>query len=50
MNPFDLTGGVAIVTGGSGGTGLEIAQGPAGAGAAVAIAARNAAKTRGRRV
>jgi 2-dehydro-3-deoxy-D-gluconate 5-dehydrogenase len=46
MNPFDLTGKVAIVTGGNGGIGLGIAKGLAGAGAAVAIAARNEAKTR----
>ncbi len=45
MNPFDLTGKVAIVTGGNGGIGLGIAKGLAGAGAAVAIAARNEAKT-----
>ena len=46
MTPFDLTGKVAIVTGGNGGIGLGIAQGLAGAGAAVAVAARNEAKTR----
>ena len=42
---FDLTGRVAIVTGGNGGIGLAIAQGLAAAGSAVAIASRNAAKT-----
>jgi 2-dehydro-3-deoxy-D-gluconate 5-dehydrogenase len=46
VNPFDLTGKVAIVTGGNGGIGLGIARGLAGAGAAVALAARNDAKTR----
>jgi 2-deoxy-D-gluconate 3-dehydrogenase len=45
MNPFDLTGKVAIVTGGNGGIGLGIARGLARAGAAVALAARNEAKT-----
>ncbi|WP_291742183.1 SDR family NAD(P)-dependent oxidoreductase [Bauldia sp.] len=43
-NPFDLTGQVAIVTGGNGGIGLGIAKGLAGAGASVAIAGRDAAK------
>ena len=38
---FDLTGKVAIVTGGSRGIGLGIAQALAGAGAAIAVAARN---------
>ncbi|MBI3455719.1 MAG: glucose 1-dehydrogenase [Candidatus Rokubacteria bacterium] len=45
MNPFDLTGKVAIVTGGNGGIGFGIARGLARAGAGVAIAARNEAKT-----
>ena len=39
-NPFDLTGKVAIVTGGNGGLGLGMASGLARAGARVAIAAR----------
>ena len=41
---FDLTGKVALVTGGNGGIGLGMARGLAQAGAAVAIAARNRAK------
>jgi 2-deoxy-D-gluconate 3-dehydrogenase len=41
---FDLTGKVAVVTGGNGGIGLGMAKGLAGAGASVVIAARNADK------
>ncbi|HYW62717.1 MAG TPA: glucose 1-dehydrogenase [Bradyrhizobium sp.] len=44
-SPFDLTGRVAIVTGGNGGIGLGMARGLAAAGAAVAIVGRNAAKS-----
>lgn len=41
----DLTGQVAVVTGGNGGIGLGFARGCANAGAAVAVWARNAAKS-----
>jgi 2-deoxy-D-gluconate 3-dehydrogenase len=43
---FDLRNKVAIVTGGNGGIGLGIARGLAQAGASIAVAARNADKTR----
>ncbi len=43
---FDLSGKVAVVTGGNGGIGLGMARGLAGAGAALVIAARNAEKSR----
>ncbi len=44
MRMFDLTGKVAIVTGGNGGIGLGIAGGLVEAGAHVVVAGRNAAK------
>ncbi len=44
MRRFDLTGKVAVVTGGSGGIGLGMARGLAECGAAVVVAVRNAAK------
>ena len=43
--PFDLTGKVAIVTGGNGGIGLGMARGLAQAGAAVAVVGRNETKS-----
>ena len=42
---FDLSGRVAVVTGGNGGIGLGMAEGLAAAGAAIVVAARNAAKS-----
>jgi len=46
VNLFDLSGKVAIVTGGNGGIGFGIARGLAGSGAWLAIVGRNEAKTR----
>ena len=45
MQRFDLSGRVAIVTGGNGGIGLGMARGLAQAGAAVVVAARNGDKS-----
>ena len=45
MSPFSLSGRVALVTGGNGGIGLGMARGLAEAGAAIAIAGRNQAKS-----
>jgi 2-deoxy-D-gluconate 3-dehydrogenase len=44
MKLFDLTGKVAVVTGGNGGIGLGMAKGLAGAGAKLVIAGRNTTK------
>jgi 2-dehydro-3-deoxy-D-gluconate 5-dehydrogenase len=44
MSLFDLTGRVAVVTGGNGGIGLGMAGGLAGAGARVVLAGRDVAK------
>ena len=46
MNPFDLKGKAALVTGGNGGIGLGMAEGLARAGARVAIAGRDAQKSK----
>jgi len=43
---FDLSGKVAVVTGGNGGIGLGMARGLAAAGAKIMIAARNDEKSR----
>src|SRR5438045_8446809 len=45
MSLFDLSGRVAIVTGGNGGIGLGMAKGLGAAGAAVVVAARNREKS-----
>ncbi|HET6522580.1 MAG TPA: glucose 1-dehydrogenase [Geminicoccaceae bacterium] len=45
MKLFDLTGRVAIVTGGNGGIGLGMARGLAAAGSAVVVAGRNKEKS-----
>jgi 2-deoxy-D-gluconate 3-dehydrogenase len=45
MNPFDLSGRVAVVTGGNGGIGFGMAKGLAAAGASVVVAARNPEKS-----
>ena len=46
MKLFDLSGRVAVVTGGNGGLGLGMAQGMAKAGAAIVVAGRDAEKSR----
>ncbi len=46
MTAFDLTGKVALVTGGNGGIGLGMANGLAAAGAAVMVVGRDAEKNR----
>ena len=45
MSLFDLSGRVAVVTGGNGGIGLGMARGLAEAGAAIAVAGRNMRKS-----
>ena len=45
MNPFDLKGKTALVTGGNGGIGLGMAQGLSAAGARVAISGRDERKS-----
>jgi 2-deoxy-D-gluconate 3-dehydrogenase len=45
MAPFDLSGRVAVVTGGNGGIGLGMAEGLAAAGATIVVAARNPEKS-----
>src|SRR5258707_2615847 len=45
MSLFDLSGRVAVVTGGNGGIGLGMARGLAAAGAAIVVAARNRDKS-----
>ena len=47
MDWFDLTGKVAVVTGGNGGIGLGMARGLARAGASVAVVGRDAGKSAG---
>jgi 2-dehydro-3-deoxy-D-gluconate 5-dehydrogenase len=45
MQLFDLSGRVAVITGGNGGIGLGMAKGMAAAGAAIVVAGRDAAKS-----
>jgi len=44
MKLFDLSGRVAVITGGNGGIGLGMAKGMATAGATIVVAGRDAAK------
>ena len=44
MNMFDLTGKVAVITGGNGGIGLGMAEGIASLGADIVISGRNEGK------
>jgi len=44
MQLFDLSGRVAVITGGNGGIGLGMAKGMAAAGATIVVAGRDAAK------
>jgi 2-deoxy-D-gluconate 3-dehydrogenase len=46
MKLFDLTGRVAVITGGNGGIGLAFGRGMAEAGASIMVAGRNLAKSR----
>jgi len=46
MSPFDLTGRVAVITGGNGGIGLGMALGMAEAGAAIVVVGRDGEKNR----
>ena len=46
MKLFDLTGRVALVTGGNGGLGLAMAQGMASCGADIVLSGRNAEKAK----
>jgi 2-deoxy-D-gluconate 3-dehydrogenase len=45
VNPFDLSGRVAVITGGNGGIGLGMARGLAAAGARIVVAGRNVQKS-----
>src|ERR1700745_3952904 len=44
MTLFDLSGRIAVITGGNGGIGLGMAKGMAAAGAAIVVAGRDAEK------